>query len=368
MTTTGELSYVSTGGQDVPVITMKGTPHQCGVQYGTVVRELISYTVDAYLESFYRHHGLRSEQIFEIAREFEPMIESYDPATLEEMRGIAHGAGIPFEAVLTLNARSELVHGLKARLDEGCTSFAAVAPATADGSTIIGQNWDWSPAIRKSTVILDIERQGDPRILTMAEAGLVGKIGLNEAGVGLCVNFLLSDTRRFGTPVHLIRRKVLSAPTFDSAVRSVVEADRALAANYLIGHADGEVVDIEAWPGDVSLVTATDGVISHSNHFLTASDDRDDLGKLIYPDTLLRDGRLRERLTEHAGGIDVGTCQDALRDHSNLPDSICRHLNPSERQENQIETLGSVVIDLTNRSFGFCSGPPCQGSFISLSF
>ena len=366
--TTGALSHVTTGGQDIPVIRVKGTARECGIQYGTVARELICYTVDAYLQSFHRRHGLSHRQVFEIAREFEPRIESYDPATLEEMRGIAEGAGVAFEAVLTLNARSELVHGLEARLDEGCTSFAAVAPATAGGRTIIGQNWDWSAAIRKSTIILDIERDGDPRILTMAEAGLVGKIGLNEAGVGLCVNFLLSDTRRFGTPVHLIRRKILSAPTFDAAVRAVVDTDRALAANYLIGHADGRVADIEAWPGDVSMLTPSDGVISHSNHFVTASDDREDLGKLIYPDTLLRDGRLRERLRPHAGGIDVERCQDALRDHANHPDSICRHLNPSERQENRIETLGSAVIDLTGRSFWFCSGPPCSGSFIPLSF
>lgn len=358
---------ILTGGQRIPVITTKGSPFECGVQYGTAACQLISYTVDAYLASFERRHGLSRGEVFAIAAEFESKIESYDPATLEEMRGIAVGADVPFEAVLTVNARSELVHGLNARLDEGCTSFAAVAPATTDAHTIIGQNWDWSAAIRKSTVILDISRDGDPRILTMAEAGLVGKIGFNEAGVGLCVNFLLSDTRRFGTPVHLIRRKVLSAPTFDSAVRAVAEADRALAANYLIGHADGNAVDIEAWPGDVSTVLPADGLLTHSNHFQTVSSERGDLGREIYPDTLLRDAQLRNRLSQRLGSIDVAACEDALRDHSNRPDSICRHRNPSEAQENQIETLGSIVIDLTDRSFHFCSGPPCQGSFVSLS-
>jgi len=45
---------------------------------------------------------------------------------------IAEGADAPLEAVLTINARSELAHGLKAQRDDGCPWSAGFGEAAAD--------------------------------------------------------------------------------------------------------------------------------------------------------------------------------------------------------------------------------------------
>jgi isopenicillin-N N-acyltransferase-like protein len=44
------------------------------------------------------------------------------------------------------------------------------------------------PRIQRNCVLLDLEQRGKPRVLTFTEAGFVGKIGMNSAGLGLCCN------------------------------------------------------------------------------------------------------------------------------------------------------------------------------------
>lgn len=360
------LETFTTNGHEIPIVSMTGTPRDCGLQYGKAVGGLIRGSLQAYLDSFRVLHNLDRDAIFELARKFEPVIAEFDPATLDEMKGIAEGADVPLEAVLTLNARSELVHGLKAQLDDGCTSFIVFGQATADGHTYVGQNWDWNPAMKPYAVVLDIQRDGDPRILTLTEAGLVGKHGLNEDGIGICNNFMLSDKRRFGMPVHVIRRKALTARILSDAIGAVLNSERALAANYMMGHVDGAGVALEAWPDGLDVIHAKDGLLTHANHFQISRPGREDLGRKIFPDTLLRDVRLHDILSAQHGGIGLSLLAEGMSDHFNHPDSICRHPNPNAGEGQGIETLGCIIMDLTERVLHFCSGPPCEGDFAAI--
>lgn len=361
------VERIETSGVTVPLVTVAGSALDCGRQYGSAVAAEVGQTIESYFRTFRDHHDLAERDVFELARRFEPVIEEYDATLLDEMHGVAEGAAEPYEAILAINARSELVHGLKARLDDGCTSFAVFGPATQDARVIIGQNWDWSAGVRKVTVLMDVRRDDEPRALFMTEAGLLGKFGLNESGVGFVGNFLLSDTRRFGTPVHMIRRKVLSARSLGDAVGAVVRTQRALAANYLVAHADGDALSLEAWPNDVGICYPDAGILTHANHFSTPSQDRRDVGREIFPDSLLRDRRMKNLFEEARGEIDVQVCMRVLSDHFNAPDSICRHENERRPATEQIETLGSIICDLTDRILYFCSGNPCKGTFSALS-
>lgn len=362
------LSHIPMGGGfDLPVLRLEGSARECGLTYGTLARAEIQATLAAYLASFEHHHRIGRERVFELADRFAETIEAYDPALLEEMGGIAEGAQIPLSGVLAVNARSELVHGLKAPVTDpdGCTSFFVGPEGTAGNSVFIGQNWDWNPAIRRSTVLLDIRRDGLPRILSIAEAGLLAKLGFNDAGIACVINFLLADQRRFGVPVHVIRRKVLQARTISEAMKAVITADRALAANYLIASHEGLAIDLEAWPDDFSALLPENGVLTHANHFKALSPARRDLGKSIFPDSLLRDHRIRSLLS--GGGVDMDRCKAALRDKLGQPNAICRHVDPNAAPGDQVETLGSVIIDLSTASMQFCSGPPDRGDYVEIS-
>ena len=359
---------VNSGGRTVPLIEVAGTPRECGHQYGAAARILVAANLNTYLDAFHAELGLTPDEIYAHAARYVPLIDAYDPDTLAEMRGLADGAEVPFEAVVALNARTELLNTLRApHADDGCTSFAVLPAASVRRHTLIGQNWDWKPAVGPATILVRSRRGDDPAVLMLTEAGLLAKIGFNEAGIGLVTNFLLSDRRRFGMPIHVTRRKILAARTLETAIAAITDVERAQSANYLLGAADGRAVDVEAWPEDTALLEPEHGLLTHANHFHGLSDDRTDLGLGIYPDSGRRDIRLRHLLSERAGSIDAAICQGCLADHADHPHSICRHVSENDPAAVQIETLGSVVIDLDERIMDFCAGPPCSSEFVSVA-
>ena len=64
---------------------------------------------------------------------------------------------------------------------------------TANGHTLLAQNWDWHPDQRDAMVLLTTTDESGHRVLALTEAGMLAKTGLNSAGVGLCVNMLGTD-------------------------------------------------------------------------------------------------------------------------------------------------------------------------------
>ena len=127
-----------------------------------------------------------------------PPIENFDPAYVEEMRGIAEGAGEPFAAVMLMNARTEMVAAARRQqaarqFPDGCTAALALPEASADGVLLHGQNWDWRAECAETGVVLRIRRDDGPDILTFTEAGGLARSGLNSAGIGLTANALECD-------------------------------------------------------------------------------------------------------------------------------------------------------------------------------
>ena len=119
----------------------------------------------------------------EAARYKEP-IAAFRPAYLEEITGIAEGAGLDPGDVLAINVRTEVMFAAKARqaaaqrhAPDGCTSFAVVPGPGIGGSTLIGQNWDWLPHTSETVVVLEARQDEGPDFVTVVEAGLLARPG-----------------------------------------------------------------------------------------------------------------------------------------------------------------------------------------------
>ena len=50
-----------------------------------------------------------------------------------------------------------------------------------------------------------------------------------------------------------------------------------------------------------------------------------------------------------------------MADHANYPRSVCKHHAPESDLD--YGTIGSVVIDVTERALWACSGNPCRGEW-----
>jgi isopenicillin-N N-acyltransferase like protein len=352
----------------LPVISVKGKPGEVGYQYGEECREMIQKNVHLYFRLFKHYAQLDRSQAISLARRFIPVVQAFDPAILEEIKGIAEGARFEFEEILALNARTELMYPESLATGGECTSMVALSEATAQGEVLIGQNWDWKPHLIESTVLLEIEQEGRPNVVTLTEAGIVGKIGLNSSGMGACLNILKSPIGLVGVPIHVLMRGILNCERMGDAVRKIVGQDRASSNNCLVAHRDGAAMDFETAPDQWDFIYPEKGIIVHTNHFTSERLKPMDTNVSLYPDTLVRFGRARQKMMAKAGNITVEDFKEVFRDHLNHPNSICRHPDERDPELEHVQTVASIIMNLTRKEVHIASGPPCQNEYQTIKF
>jgi isopenicillin-N N-acyltransferase-like protein len=335
------------------------------------VRSNIEIYLDRFTES-----GLSRDVALSQGKRWSETIQRTNAEYYEEMTGIAEGAHVTLSEIGLLNGRYEIaftLYGDEVRrndqpkgLEDGCTTFGVTPDLTEGGKTWLCQNWDWLHAIQPNLVVTRLRRPAKTAILSLTEAGIVGgKMGLNDAGIGLVENGLASDrdgTNPFQNPFHVRCREILDADRFDQALLAVVKTKRTASANFMIGHADGEIVGLETSPNHVSYYYPQAGVISHSNHFIGAGHGSSEMER-IGPSTLVRAKRAEILIRKLPSPIRQENLAEIARDHFCHPNGICRH--PDERLINvrRTATLASVMLDLKNRIMNIATGQPCESKY-----
>jgi isopenicillin-N N-acyltransferase-like protein len=352
-----------------PRVKVSGSAYERGKQYGEQTAERIRRNVEVYRAIYQHYAGWEWHTAAEYATAFEAPIEAYRPHLVEEIRGIADGARLPLSTILALNVRTEIINAADALgAAQECTAVVALPEATADGHTLLAQNWDWMLEAAKTVVILDAEPDKGPSFVTAVEAGLLAKTGMNSAGLGLVTNKLVTDQDQGkpGVPYHAILRGILESETMADAIAAVNRFPRASSANYLIAHRDGEAINIEAAPGDYSrvhLAFPKNGIIAHTNHFTHPGFTLKDVGVWNGPGSLFRLHRASKLLEERRGSLDVTGVQDVLTDHFDRPRSVCAHPDTRLPRVEQSCTILSIIMDLCARAMWIADGNPCQAEY-----
>ena len=68
-------------------------------------------------------------------------------------------------------------------------------------------------------------------------------------------------------------------------------------------------------------------------------------------------------LREKPGKIDLETFMELTKDHANYPDSICRHLNPSDPPEEQFKTFDALIFVPAKGEAWIARGNPCESKY-----
>jgi isopenicillin-N N-acyltransferase-like protein len=89
------------------IISVEGSPSDIGFQYGTQAKDLILRNIETYQIQFKRFAKIDWEKVKEDASNWIPIIRDYDEDIMEEIEGIAAGAGRSLEEIVALNARYE---------------------------------------------------------------------------------------------------------------------------------------------------------------------------------------------------------------------------------------------------------------------
>jgi isopenicillin-N N-acyltransferase like protein len=364
----------------IPHVRVAGGPGERGAQYGTVAHERVQRSLEAYEQVFAHYTGWTWAQVRGRAAVTVPAIQRAHAASLEEMQGIARGAGADFEDVLALNLRTEVMFSARARAAAGdgapppeCSSFCVLPDASATGHLLVGQNWDWLPHCYDTVVVVEARRDDGPNFVTVVEAGLLAKVGMNAAGVGVTTNSLVTDLDlgEPALPYHVVLRALLDADGMTEALATVQRGLRASSANYLLAHRDGIGIDVEAAPGGfgrLSYLAPTDGVLVHTNHFLAVPPGVTDVSPWAMPDSLARHQRLSRALATAPRPLTLERVQDALRDHADHPNGVCCHPDLRDHPADQGATIASVVMDLEDRVMWLAEGNPCTAPYRRIDY
>lgn len=366
---------------EFPHVRVAGGPRERGRSYGEQVPDRIALSIRAYGDVFRDLAGWDWPTVRAQAERYVDPIGAFEPAYLDEMRGIAEGAGVAFEDVLAINVRTEVMFAAKARAAEeasrprpdGCSAFAVLPEASRDGHTLVGQNWDWLPHCFDTVVVLEAQQESRPDYVTVVEAGLLAKTGMNSSGIGLVTNALVTD-RDMGEPAipyHVLLRAILDRETLSDAYAALMARPRSSSANYLVAHRDGIAADVEAAPGDFSrlfLLFPEEGVLLHTNHFRSSAFDLRDVSLWVMPDSPFRLERLRAAVSGVAGGHTLGTFRGVLADHANYPSAVCCHPDGRMPDHDQGATVASVLMDLDDRRMWLAEGHPCSTPYRELDY
>ncbi|WP_158624103.1 C45 family peptidase [Micromonospora sp. HM5-17] len=364
----------------VPMVRVQGPPAECGIGYGTVARDLIEANLDFYLRRFRNEAGLDAAAVRAAGAAFREVTARHHPRVAEQLDGVAEGAGVRADEIYALNARTELIYGRQrtpgtpaaAEAETGgCTSVGVLGTHTTNGHLLLGQNWDWHPDQRSVMLLLATRDERGLTVLTLTEAGMLAKTGLNSAGVGVCVNMLGCDRDGLpadgtapGVPYHVLLRAALEGDSLAEALKAACRGTRNSSINLLLGQAaegGGEIVDLELVPGDVGWLHPVDGLVTHANHLETGLPVYDTI-KDWGGSSLFRSARARRLLAARlaAGPLGESDLAALFRDHASWPQSICRHVDDRYPPAERAETVYSVLLDLDDRRLGIAAGPPCE--------
>ncbi|MGW4045157.1 C45 family autoproteolytic acyltransferase/hydolase [Streptomyces sp. NPDC004721] len=329
-------------------------PRERGREFGETWRERVRATAENYRDLFARAEVPDPDGHGALAL---TRIGTWAPALADEIHGIAEGAALPVDRVAALNARTEILAHRDGSGPGECTTLVALGGP--DEEAIAAQNWDWYAGLADNWLEWEIPHRDGRRTRTLTEFGVVGKIGVNDRGVGCLFNILhhRRDGAGMGVPVHVVSRRLLDeTDTVTEALKIIGSAGVSASTTItVVGalSAGKTAISSELWPGGTGHVLPDpDGLLLHTNHFLTRPAADGDTEPATDPDTLVRYEVLRRRLHGRGGDLTEAEALAALADHTG---GVCVHSGgPFEFQ-----TLACVRIDLAARALRAVPGPPC---------
>ena len=334
-----------------PFVSVFGSPYERGRQHGSAVADRVRRSARFYaaqLDTLGSSGAAREALIGEFRR----TIEEFDAAYLDEMRGIADGADLPLDAIIVINARTEIVakarlmaraqvskaqdeaemEAAEERMADGCTGAIILPERSASGGVIQGQNWDWHPECVHTAIVLRIRRNDGPDLMTFVEAGGLGRHGMNSAGICITGNYLRSDRdySQEGVPLALVRRKAMEQEHLALAMKFVATTPKACSTNMMLSHDDGFGINFECAPDEAFPVLPEDGLIVHANHWISpiALGKLRDTGIGTAPDSQYRDWRVKRLLNQPRRPLTRDDLKAALFDDFLTPYSVCRPPRP----------------------------------------
>lgn len=346
----------------IPVVEVRGTHRQVGQQIGERMQPTLRRMILRIREGL--PSGVSWEDVLLKSQLYLAHSRAVYPQYIEELQGIAEGAGLPFEEVF-LEVCEELWepaawHGGELGSARGCTDFAARGRATVDGSTLLAHTNDLVPEVEEDLVILKVQAGDEPEFLGVSVGGLGYSAGFNAAGISMTGNQVSCNDIRPGVPRLMIVRAILAARRLEEAMDACLLPQRASNYNNVIADANGEVYSMEGSATDCEPIYIEEDILAHANHYVSLPMRRFEADRNDISGSVIRHNRALRLLRENYGRLSPEMFQRLLADHVNYPASICKH-------GKETVTVFSLIINLNELRAWIGRGRPCQTTYFEHS-
>ena len=339
-------------------------PHARGLDFGAAHSAEIKRTI-AHYDALFQLVAERYVDLVGEGTEALDVIQAYSPDAADELVGMATGAEVPLAVLAALNARTEILARLGNVTRGECSTVVCLGTS---GSPVSVQTWDWYELLQEDWLLWTIEHEDGTVVHTITEYGILGKIGVNNRGVGVHLNILhhREDGGPIAVPVHVLARTVLdrSHGLGDALVEVGAVRTSASSVLTLVGAdaAGASAICAELSPaGPRYVLPSRDGVLLHTNHFLDPIAAAGDLEPRIGPDSFLRLDVLRRALARRHD-LDRDAIVTAMANHVGAGGALCCHPEANAAPSDRWATLVTVALDVLHGTLSARSGGPCNVS------
>ncbi|MEE6166388.1 MULTISPECIES: C45 family peptidase [unclassified Mycolicibacterium] len=335
------------------VVIDAATPAERGRARGRALRTELSAAVDLYFELF-RTVGIDDATVRSDADRTTDIVTAWDVRFTDEIAGVADGAGLEPWQLMAVNARTEILSQALGSRPGECSTIGRLPEA---GSPFGIQTWDWhqemNPFWHPQTV------SGTAySYVGLTEHGMLGKIGVNSAGLGLFFNILgHRDDAPAGIPVHVLAAAVLgtagsvaealdmlrSAPISSSGAFTLLDTATAVCA--------------ELSPSGVQVISHRDGYLPHTNHFLDTSNTPFEKPGLYDPDSQDRLRLIESRLQRYPVPVRADDLVPFLHSDPGEP-QLCCVPAPGAVFGQRWATLATVLLEPEHHRARILTGTP----------
>lgn len=231
--------------KNLRVVELEGTPYERGLQHGKSLKKDILALVDLWKTDIAQKYKIEPDVFIKKFLEytdFPSAIKRWTPSLLEEVRGIADGAGLDYDTVFAFQLVDEMwvmggeTLGRKHRpANDHCTTIGI--RKSLQGPGMVSQTLDIPSFYHGYQTLLHIkEPESGLHAMLFTFPGFIAANGLNSSSVAVVVNAVQQlEHSRDGLPVAFVIRGILQKKTYKEAVKFIRAIKFGAPQNYMIG-------------------------------------------------------------------------------------------------------------------------------------
>lgn len=287
------------------VLHLKGSSYEMGYAHGRLLKSEVQRNIATYIDV--KHEGFE-ERGSDFQAHIMTLLSHTAPGLLEELRGLAAGAEVPFSKILVLNLFPEMFH---------CSGVVAFGEAARDRQLYHARVLDYSvgKGLQSTAVVIAAEPDGKIPFVNISYAGFIGSVtGMNAEQIAIGEIGGKGYGSWDGMPMAFLMRTLLeNADTLESAKKILSQTKRTCEYYYVVS--DGKSQDAFGAYATAARIQ----FIRPSTFYTVHSIDFPEGRSFDQPDECLaltgveRYPALRERLMEHHGAIDEVIMQEIIR-------------------------------------------------------